>query len=496
MAGALFLLALPVGNAAAGQVPLLPASRQIQPLAIDLALKIDGTIWNGPSEFADETSGRCWKAVSSGYGHQFALETDGSLWGWGDNSWGQVGNGDPNLYVNAPTRIDPDSHWIAVAAGGLYTLALKSDGSLWAWGRNPTGELGLGADFEGTRTPTRIGADTNWAAISAGYNRSVALKSDGSLWHWGGYLFAPTRVGIENDWAQVSARYDYWLALKLDGSMWALDSFNQTMVPSSTSSNWISIATTMVFARGACGGCYSAFVDFALQDDGSLWGRASVNAAAADSLHTSFVLIGTAKDWITIIGAVYVGSAGGGRSLLDETVLLGLKRDGTLWQVKLSATGGLSVWPVSLDPDWGAPLSVPISTKFHIARQSLGADRRMRAIVGPVSSDSYSLLYRGQTVTNITVPAAMKLNPGSCANVLSLMDPTPVSSNTSVFYRARQVPIADPLDSDADGIDDVYELRHSNFLDPLDASDASQDFDGDGKSNLEEYRASTDPEIP
>jgi hypothetical protein len=58
------------------------------------------------------------------------------------------------------------------------------------------------------------------------------------------------------------------------------------------------------------------------------------------------------------------------------------------------------------------------------------------------------------------------------------------------------VPIAHPLDSDGDGIDDVYELRHPPFLNPLDASDANQDFDGDGHSNLEDYRAGTDPEVP
>jgi hypothetical protein len=75
---------------------------------------------------------------------------------------------------------------------------------------------------------------------------------------------------------------------------------------------------------------------------------------------------------------------------------------------------------------------------------------------------SYSILDRGQTVTNITVPAAMKLNSGSCANVLSLMDPMSVFSNTSAFYRVRQVPIAQPLDSDGDDIDDIYELRHAN----------------------------------
>ena len=66
----------------------------------------------------------------------------------------------------------------------------------------------------------------------------------------------------------------------------------------------------------------------------------------------------------------------------------------------------------------------------------------------------------------------------------------------AAFYRVRQIPIAQPLDSYGDGIDDVYELRHAGFLNTLDGSDAGQDFDGDGRSNLEEYREGTEPEMP
>jgi hypothetical protein len=83
-----------------------------------------------------------------------------------------------------------------------------------------------------------------------------------------------------------------------------------------------------------------------------------------------------------------------------------------------------------------------------------------------------------------------------CARALQLTDPTPAKTNGPAFYRVQQVPIAQPLDSDGDGIDDVYELRHASFLHPLYANDAGQDFDGDGRSNLQEYQDGTDPELP
>lgn len=84
-----------------------------------------------------------------------------------------------------------------------------------------------------------------------------------------------------------------------------------------------------------------------------------------------------------------------------------------------------------------------------------------------MSNDCYSVLYRGGSVTNITQPVDARLLP--CAQALQLTDLTPASSNAPAFYRVRQVPVAQPLDSD---------------------------FDGDGISNLEEYRNDTDPEIP
>ncbi|MCI5224636.1 MAG: hypothetical protein D3924_18700, partial [Candidatus Electrothrix sp. AR4] len=121
--------------------------------------------------------------VTIGLSHSLALKSDGSLWAWGDNRKGQLGDGSTtNKY--SPVRIGFDSDWTAVAAGYYHNLALKDDGSLWAWGDNGKGQLGDGSTTN-KYSPVRIGSDSDWTAVTAGDQHSLARKSDGSLWAWG-----------------------------------------------------------------------------------------------------------------------------------------------------------------------------------------------------------------------------------------------------------------------------------------------------------------------
>jgi alpha-tubulin suppressor-like RCC1 family protein len=83
--------------------------------------------------------------------------------------------------------------WVAVAAGYQHSLGIRADGSLWAWGDNAYGQLGLGS-YPTQTAPVRVGTDT-WAAVSAGFNNSAAIKSDGSLWAWGNDLYGQLGVG-------------------------------------------------------------------------------------------------------------------------------------------------------------------------------------------------------------------------------------------------------------------------------------------------------------
>jgi alpha-tubulin suppressor-like RCC1 family protein len=239
----------------------------------NLALRADGTLWawglsdfgqlgvaraNGTPVASQSTplrigSDRNWVAVAAtGGASSYALRADGTLWAWGDNSLGQLGNGNTSQsQVNTPVQvINPSgSPFVAIASGAGHALALQADGSLWSWGSDGSGELGLrdsraalpaGAALP-QATPAQVlvqgsASDNDWSAISAGGSHSLALKANGTLWSWGsnsnGQLgqpalgtalnqTVPVQVGIARDWSQISAGFLHSLALKRSGTLWS-----------------------------------------------------------------------------------------------------------------------------------------------------------------------------------------------------------------------------------------------------------------------------------
>jgi hypothetical protein len=121
--------------------------------------------------------------VAAGDSHTVAILEDGTLWAWGYNGDGQLGDGTTNNGIS-PVQVGVATNWNSVVAGYTHTVALKSDGTLWAWGWNNSGQLGDGTTTD-SLSPIQIGVATNWSSVAAGYLHTVALKSDGTLWAWG-----------------------------------------------------------------------------------------------------------------------------------------------------------------------------------------------------------------------------------------------------------------------------------------------------------------------
>jgi alpha-tubulin suppressor-like RCC1 family protein len=170
-------------------------------------------------------------AASAGEGFTAVLRADGTLWTWGANAGGQLGNGTilPRL---APAQVGTDTDWRLVAAGGSHLLVVKADGSLWVCGGNRNNELG-----DGTRTSKSVltlhPLIKDIRAVAAGFQFSAVIKTDGSLWAWGrndnGQLgdgtttarAQPVRVGSSTNWVALSTGVHHTLAAQSDGSLWA-----------------------------------------------------------------------------------------------------------------------------------------------------------------------------------------------------------------------------------------------------------------------------------
>ncbi|MBK8722269.1 MAG: hypothetical protein IPL95_08365 [Saprospiraceae bacterium] len=173
--------------------------------------------------------------INAGFVHGVSIRNDGSLWTWGDNHYSQLGDSTGIYYYTicpGPIRIGCEYNWQKIACGNHHTLAIKNDGTLWAWGNNSNGNLGDGTNIDKSY-PIQIGSDNDWAMVSAGANFSFALKNNGTLWSWGENingqlgngtttdLNVPTQMGNENNWVFIENGYRYSLAIKSDSTLWS-----------------------------------------------------------------------------------------------------------------------------------------------------------------------------------------------------------------------------------------------------------------------------------
>lgn len=210
-----------------------------------LGIKKDSTLWSWGAGFHGQlgtgststsitpkkVGSDKWIYVSAGYRAAIGIKADGTLWSWGRNDVGQLGLGSITSYTT-PQQVGTDTIWREVHLSlSDHTIALKNNGTLWGWGMNNKGQLGLGNTIRRT-SPVQIGTDTTWLTATVGYNYSLAIKSDGSLWSWGLNSFgqlglgnttqknSPTRVGTGNNWWKVSTKQSHVLALKTDSTLW------------------------------------------------------------------------------------------------------------------------------------------------------------------------------------------------------------------------------------------------------------------------------------
>jgi alpha-tubulin suppressor-like RCC1 family protein len=247
-----------------------------------LALKSNGTVWawgsNVSGQIGDGTNEdrdlpvnvlglTGVVAIAAGGEHSLALKGDGTVWAWGSNLDGQLGDRSTNTESCFPVQVSDLAGVVAIAGGGSHSLALKSDGRVWAWGDNFYGQLG-DTTTNGRNYPVQASGLTNAIAIEAGDFHSLAVKSDGTAWAWGNNLkgqlgnnsnsdsHIPVQVMIVTGVVAVSGGGSHSLALKGDGTVyaWGYNFFGQLGNGSNNDSNFPvqmpSIGSVMAIAGG------------------------------------------------------------------------------------------------------------------------------------------------------------------------------------------------------------------------------------------------------
>jgi alpha-tubulin suppressor-like RCC1 family protein len=192
-------------------------------------LGLSGGTRMAPTRIGTDTG---WSAVSAGLDHSLALKSDGSLWGWGYSEDGQVGtglSGSTFSRVYAPTRVGSETGWTRVSAGRQHSFAIKADGSLWGWGNNYFGEL-VNGNTTSTNVPVRSGSANDWAQVASGYHYAVLTKQNGTAWSTDDGT-TPTQLGTATTWTQAAVGDHFTtLAVNTAGELGALDSSNPAKV--------------------------------------------------------------------------------------------------------------------------------------------------------------------------------------------------------------------------------------------------------------------------
>jgi len=267
-----------------------------------------------------------WSQIACGPDANHVVKTNGTLWAWGANSDGRLGDGD--VYnKSSPIQIGALTTWQSITNNRTSTTignaaAIKTDGTLWVWGENALGQLGQN-NIISRSSPVQVGALTDWSQAAFGTRNCGAIKTDGTLWTWGenvnGQLginlagiaarrSSPVQVGALTDWAQISAGSYYFSAVKTNGTLWAWGRNNQGRLGDNTV-----IDRSSPIQIGALTTWSSVSIRTAIKTDGTMWAWGGSNVGDNTVVNRSSpVQIGSWTPWQevsrSLTGALGIGT--------------------------------------------------------------------------------------------------------------------------------------------------------------------------------------------
>jgi alpha-tubulin suppressor-like RCC1 family protein len=246
----------------------------------------DNTITNRSSPVQTIAFGTNWKQATAGALGSTAIKTDGTLWSWGYNAFGSIGDNTTTHRSSPVQTIAFGNNWKQVSFGGMNNCAaIKTDGTLWTWGDNLTGQLGDNTSTKRSSPVQTIAFGTNWKQVAAGYHTS-AIKTDGTLWCWGYngngqlgdntiiYRSSPVQtIAFGTNWKQVasSGLASYTAAIKTDGTLWTWGGNAYGQLGDNTIIKRSSPVQTVAFGTNWKQVDCNQYNIAAIKNDGTLW---------------------------------------------------------------------------------------------------------------------------------------------------------------------------------------------------------------------------------
>lgn len=336
------------------------------------------TLQNTPVQLGSDTN---WNIISMGYRFSGAVKQNGTLWTWGQNDYGQLGLSD-KTDRSSPTQVGSETYWTNAACGGTHVLITKSDGTLWTFGYNFRGTLGLSAVTTSKSSPVQIGSDTTWSnsKLAAGSAFSHVIKSDGTLWTWGyntagvlglssnnvgsggdNGMSSPAQVGAMTNWSKIAASAGgaHAAAIKTDGTLWTWgrNQYGQLGLGDSGSgsdrNSPCQVGAMTNWADAKCGQAHTV----ALKTDGTLWTFGYNKQYQLGTNDTSY------RSSPTQVGALSTWS----KIATNGYAVYAIKTDGTLWTFGYNYYGELGIGTNGPGTKVISPVQVGSSTLWSTA---------------------------------------------------------------------------------------------------------------------------------
>jgi len=426
-------------------------------------------------------------AVAAGGSHTVAVKGDGTVWAWGKNSMAQLGEG-TTTNRSIPVQVNGLSGVVAVAAGSSHTVAVKGDGTVWTWGNNSMGQLG-----DGTTTNRSIPVQVNGlsgvvaVAVAAEGSHAVAVKGDGTVWAWGNNRSIPVQVNGLSEVVAVAAGSLHTVVLKSDGTVWTWgDDFYGQLGNESACAN---VPGQVNGLSGVVAIAAGSWYTVAVKSDGTVWAWGNNSRGQLGDGTTTNRSIPVQVNGLSEVVAVAAGSS--------HTVAV--KGDGTVWAWGNNSSGQLGdgtttqrIVPIQVSGVSGV-VAVAAST-WHWYTVALKSD----GTVWTWGSNEYGQLGDG-TTTMRTVP--VQVGGGSNGMSVGLVETVALKSDGTLWAWGRneygqpdQVESLIRLtpytaDANQNTVPDAWEIQQfGNTTTPM-----SDDPDGDGLVNSQEFVFGTNP---